>query len=616
MIRRRKGDDSMATTQESLSAYVSTEEIAVTGLNPRQDFDEEGLRELASSIGSYGVIEPLVVRKAPGEGYQLVAGERRLKAARMAGLEQVPVVVRELNDTQVREVMLLENLQRQDLRPLEEASALATLVELGMTREELADRIGMSHSWVAGRIRLLKLPDDIKRYLDKDRIGVEQAMAYVPYVEWPVIDAMVKDLREKFEGDSYGYGYHEDLSVHDVKHMIDLQLRNGRHAQDLDHFGWMDGAKELQREFHKDGECKDCKVPIEYGDVKRLCLNTKCFRKKVRAAKKRIKERKQREVEKLAKKGEVDLSKLRHNEYELLQKGQWNSPKFDMKGCNGCESRRTGTDAWDRKSTVCVNPSCWNSKQKAAEAERNRQREEARLLLLYNARLVTEGALEDLEARLLRFVLEANFDGSKGDVDALQQWVKRKPKGGWKKALEKIPAEDVPKAILLMVVNHLARRLEYDENAIKESPLARIFPELFEGELPEGLQEPKEEDEELHCAGEVSVHELQVNPYGIPDCPDVELSPVNGLRYCGKADAEAYCIRIPESVNSTFECPRGYTRTFPGAQEPDDVLEACEKRGGEAEGELCDPGAFPECNGCEVYGVVEGDADAEEEEVA
>ena len=200
-------------------------------------------------------------------------------------------------------------------------------------------------------------------------------------------------------------------------------------------------------------------------------------------------------------------------------------------------------------------------------------------------------------------------------MEVLQQWVKKKPKGGWRKALEKIPAEDVPRAILLMVVHDLARRLEYDENAVKESPLARIFPELFEGELPEGLQTP---------AGEGVPPDEQENPYGVPLCEDIMRGVNPGLLYCNHPDVEPehergkhYCIRIPESVNSTFECPRGYTRTFPGADDPDDVLEACERRGGEEEGELCDPGAFPECEGCEVYGVVEGDTDGDaEEEVA
>ena len=134
---------------------------------PRKEFDSESLSELADSIREHGVLQPLLVRRLPGasledESYQLVAGERRWRAARMAGLSEVPVVVREMSEAEVLEFALIENLQREDLNPLEEAGGYQELIDtFGLTQEEVARKVGRSRSAVANALRVLKLPQEL-----------------------------------------------------------------------------------------------------------------------------------------------------------------------------------------------------------------------------------------------------------------------------------------------------------------------------------------------------------------------------------------------------------------------------------------------------------------------
>jgi ParB family transcriptional regulator, chromosome partitioning protein len=145
---------------------------------PRQSFDEGRLRELADSVKTQGVLQPLVVR-ALGDGrFQIVAGERRWRAARLAGLERVPVVVKNLSDAESLEVALIENIQREDLNPLEEAEAYRLLIEEhGLTQERLATRVGRQRSTVTNALRLLKLPEELKTYLLTGELTMGHARA-------------------------------------------------------------------------------------------------------------------------------------------------------------------------------------------------------------------------------------------------------------------------------------------------------------------------------------------------------------------------------------------------------------------------------------------------------
>ena len=151
---------------------------------PRKDFSENALAELADSIREHGVLQPLLVRRMPGSGfggeesYQLVAGERRWRAARMAGLSEVPVVIKEMTEAEVLEFALIENLQREDLNPLEEASGYEELSEtFGLTQEEVAKKVGRSRSAIGNALRLLKLPVEIHPYLISGALSAGHAKA-------------------------------------------------------------------------------------------------------------------------------------------------------------------------------------------------------------------------------------------------------------------------------------------------------------------------------------------------------------------------------------------------------------------------------------------------------
>jgi len=146
-------------------------------MQPRTNFDEAKLEELAQSIRANGIVQPLLVRRRGGR-YQLVAGERRWRAAQRAGLKKVPVVVREIPDDKLLELALIENIQRQELNPIEEAHAYKRLMEtLGLTQEMIAQRIGRDRSFVANHLRLLRLPKDIQRLVEEEKLSMGHARA-------------------------------------------------------------------------------------------------------------------------------------------------------------------------------------------------------------------------------------------------------------------------------------------------------------------------------------------------------------------------------------------------------------------------------------------------------
>lgn len=160
-----KGLDALFT--ENFTDGKDAVELKLTDIEPnrsqpRKEFDQQALEELADSIARYGVLQPLLVRPLGMGGYQLVAGERRWRASRMAGLTTVPVVIRELSDAETMEIALIENLQREDLNPVEEAEGYRTLMEqFHLTQDTVAERVGRSRPAVANAIRLLALPQPV-----------------------------------------------------------------------------------------------------------------------------------------------------------------------------------------------------------------------------------------------------------------------------------------------------------------------------------------------------------------------------------------------------------------------------------------------------------------------
>lgn len=143
---------------------------------PRKNFDETALKELADSIRQSGVFQPIIVRRSTIKGYELIAGERRVRASRLAGKTKIPAIVRQMNEEQMIEIAVLENLQREDLSPMEEAEAYNVLMEkLKLTQTEVAERMGKSRPYIANYLRLLALPDKIKQWVNQGELSMGHA---------------------------------------------------------------------------------------------------------------------------------------------------------------------------------------------------------------------------------------------------------------------------------------------------------------------------------------------------------------------------------------------------------------------------------------------------------
>jgi len=174
------GDDVLKTeTTDSLSLPIS--QVESCSAQPRKYFDEAALAELAASIQEHGIIQPLTVRKLSSGYYQIIAGERRWRAARLAGLSEVPVIVIEADDRKAAELAMIENLQREDLNPMEEAAGFQSLIETyHMTQEEAAARVGKSRSAVANALRLLGLTPAVRKLVEEGKLSAGHARALVP----------------------------------------------------------------------------------------------------------------------------------------------------------------------------------------------------------------------------------------------------------------------------------------------------------------------------------------------------------------------------------------------------------------------------------------------------
>ena len=174
------GDDVMKTESSgSLSLPIS--QVETCSSQPRKRFDDESLQELADSISQHGIIQPLTVRKLSSGYYQIIAGERRWRAARLAGLQEVPVIVIEADDRKAAELAMIENLQREDLNPMEEAAGFQSLIEsYHMTQEEAAQRVGKSRSAVTNALRLLGLTSSVRKLVEEGKLSAGHARALVP----------------------------------------------------------------------------------------------------------------------------------------------------------------------------------------------------------------------------------------------------------------------------------------------------------------------------------------------------------------------------------------------------------------------------------------------------
>jgi ParB family transcriptional regulator, chromosome partitioning protein len=187
---------------------VPANAIAPNPKQPRSRFDDDTLKELAASIREVGILQPIVVRRT-GQGYEVVTGERRLRAAKLAGLATVPVVLRDSDDADLLREALIENIHREDLNPIELGEAFRQLLdELGLKQEELADRVGVSRSHIANTIRLLALPFEVQQLLTDDRISAGHARALLALGDQEAITSL--SLRVAAE----------DLSVRETEEIV------------------------------------------------------------------------------------------------------------------------------------------------------------------------------------------------------------------------------------------------------------------------------------------------------------------------------------------------------------------------------------------------------------
>lgn len=209
--------DIVKTAKTNEISEISLNEIRSNPYQPRKTFDEATLRELADSIKEHGIVEPIIVKKSI-KGYELIAGERRTKAARLAGLDTIPAIIKEFNDQEMMEIALIENIQREDLNPIDEAQAYDNIIKLGnLTQEEFAKKFGKSRSHVTNMLGLLVLPDSTKHLVEKNKISMGHARALSKLQD----NRQVNELAEKV--------IVNNLSVRELEDLIkqeDLPKRN------------------------------------------------------------------------------------------------------------------------------------------------------------------------------------------------------------------------------------------------------------------------------------------------------------------------------------------------------------------------------------------------------
>lgn len=200
-------------TGDTSSVTLRISEIEPNREQPRKYFDEEALTELADSIRQHGVIQPLLVRPMENGTYQLVAGERRWRASRMAGLTEVPVVIKDLSEIEAMELALIENLQRQDLNPIEEAVGFQQLMErYSMTQEQVASRVGKSRPAIANALRLLNLPEQVVAMVQSGEVSPGHARALLKLED----EEQILDIAKKIQKGRY--------SVRDVEKLTKKKL--------------------------------------------------------------------------------------------------------------------------------------------------------------------------------------------------------------------------------------------------------------------------------------------------------------------------------------------------------------------------------------------------------
>ena len=211
-------DDMVSTSTLPINEIIPNKE------QPRKTFDEGALQELADSITVHGVLQPLLVRPLLSGGYQLIAGERRWRASRMAGLKEVPVIIRELSDSEAMEIAIIENLQREDLNPIEEAEGLqAPIDKCNYTQEQVAVSVGKSRPAIANALRLLKLPEEVRQMTKEGEISAGHARALLAFDNQAIMYEVAKQIVS------------DKLTVRDVERLAKRPTKSAEKKQNAKH---------------------------------------------------------------------------------------------------------------------------------------------------------------------------------------------------------------------------------------------------------------------------------------------------------------------------------------------------------------------------------------------
>ena len=253
-------DDIENNTPESSQEKIKLDEIRPNPYQPRKVFDEQALNELALSIKEHGIFQPVILKKSV-QGYEIVAGERRCRAAKIAELDEVPAIIVDFTDQQMMEIALLENIQREDLNAIEEAQAYHTMMEkLHLTQNELANRIGKSRTHITNTLRLLNLPEKIQEYVLDGSLSMGHARALITLDKEKALRIAKRVIDEK-------------LSVRDVENIVkgfELQeaRKNKPKVEKPKEYHYVEGL--LRKKYRTRIKVDDKSITIKYTDTQDL----------------------------------------------------------------------------------------------------------------------------------------------------------------------------------------------------------------------------------------------------------------------------------------------------------------------------------------------------------
>ena len=259
--------DAALQSQEGGSLSLPISQVEPSQKQPRKRFEEEALQDLADSIRANGIIQPLTVRRLSSGYYQIIAGERRWRAAKLAGLTEVPAVIIEADDRKTMELALIENLQREDLNPIEEANGYKSLMEdYGLTQEEAARRVGRSRPAVANALRLLALPDPVCQLLEEGKLSAGHARAILAV---PSGEAQMK-LAKKVVADGLSVRQTESLAKRLAEGEKEAPAPKGDDLSIYDRAAEKDLGARLGRKVHIVRGRRKGRIELEYYDPEDL----------------------------------------------------------------------------------------------------------------------------------------------------------------------------------------------------------------------------------------------------------------------------------------------------------------------------------------------------------